>query len=65
MKKRLVWIAAGVPVAALAAATWASPHWQLYRMYAAVEARDAAAVAAYVDFPKLRASVKQLSLIHI
>lgn len=59
MKKRLVWIGAGLVVAALAVATWASPHWQLYRMYDAVEARDAAALSAYVDFPKLRASVKQ------
>lgn len=55
MKRTSAFVAAG---AALAASSWASPHWQLYRMRAAVEARDAQALSGYVDFPKLRESVK-------
>ncbi|KFI07679.1 DUF2939 domain-containing protein [Massilia sp. BSC265] len=58
MKKKTTAIAAGVAIAALAVATWASPHWQLYRMHAAVEARDVQSLSGYVDFPKLRESVK-------
>lgn len=58
MKKRTATIAAGIAIAAFAVATWASPHWQLYRMHAAVDARDAQALSGYVDFPKLRESVK-------
>ena len=59
MKNKTAAIAAGTLVAALAVATFASPHWQLYRMRAAVEARDAQALSRHVDFPKLRASVKR------
>jgi hypothetical protein len=59
MKRRSIAIGAGTAVAALALATWASPHWQLYRMFSAVEARDAAALSRYVDYPKLRESVKR------
>lgn len=58
MKKKTAAIAAGALIAAFALATWASPHWQLVQMRAAVEARDAQALSRYVDFPKLRASVK-------
>ena len=58
MKRKTAAVAAGIAIAAFAATTWASPHWQLYRMRAAVEARDAQALAHYVDFPKLRDSVK-------
>lgn len=58
MKKKALPIVAAAVVAALALATWASPHWQLYQMRAAVEARDAQALSRYVDFPKLRESVK-------
>jgi hypothetical protein len=59
MKKKSVTIIAGIAIAALAVSTYASPHWQLYRMRAAVEARDAQALARYVDFPALRGSLKQ------
>lgn len=59
MKTKPLAIGAGIVVAALAVATWASPHWQLYRMFSAVEARDAAALSRYVDYPKLRESVKR------
>jgi hypothetical protein len=58
MKKRTAAVAAGIALAALAVVTYASPHWQLYRMRQAVEVRDAQALARHVDFPKLRASVK-------
>jgi hypothetical protein len=58
MKKKTAAIAAGSAIAAFALATWASPHLALVQMRAAVEARDAQALSRYVDFPKLRASVK-------
>ena len=58
MKRTSAAIAAGAGIAVLAGALYASPHWQLYRMRAAVEARDAQALAHYVDFPRLRESVK-------
>lgn len=58
MNKKSAFVAVGILVAALAAASWASPHWTLYRMRAAVDARDAQALARYVDFPRLRESVK-------
>lgn len=58
MNRKMAALAAGVAVAAFALSAFASPHWQLYRMLAAVEARDAAALSVYVDFPKLRESVK-------
>lgn len=51
-------LAAAIAVALLAVATYASPHWQLYRMRAAVEARDTQKLAGFVDFPALRDSVK-------
>lgn len=58
MKKKTAAIGAGIAIGVFAILTYASPHWQLYRMRQAVEARDAQALAQYVDFPKLRASVK-------
>lgn len=58
MKNKTAAIGAGIALTALALSIWASPHWQLYRMRAAVEARDAQALSRYVDFPKLRDSVK-------
>lgn len=58
MKKNTAAIAGAIAVATLALATWASPHLALYRMRAAVEARDAQALSRHVDFPKLRESVK-------
>lgn len=58
MKTKTALIGAGIAIATLAAMSYASPHWQLYRMRAAVEARDAQALARHVDFPRLRDSVK-------
>lgn len=59
MKKKNLVLGAVVAAGALAVSIWASPHWQLYRMRAAVEARDAQALARHVDFPALRESVKR------
>lgn len=45
-------------VGLLTLASYASPHWHLYRMKAAIESRDADAFSEYVDFPALRESFK-------
>jgi hypothetical protein len=58
MKSKKLALAAAIAIALLAIATYASPHWQLYRMRAAVEARDTEKLAGFVDFPALRESVK-------
>ena len=60
MKTKMAAVSATIAVGAFAVMTYASPHWQLYRMRAAVDARDAQALARYVDFPRLRESVKIL-----
>lgn len=56
MRKRII---VGL-CAGLAAAGWiyASPLWTLKAMRDAAQARDAEALAAYVDFPALRADLK-------
>lgn len=56
-------IAAGALLALTAAGWWfASPWWTLWRMREAAAAGDSGALAAYIDFPALRASTKaQLS----
>lgn len=51
-------LAAAIVAVLLAIVTYASPHWQLYRMRAAVQARDTQKLAGFVDFPALRESVK-------
>lgn len=52
-------LAAGAVGALLVAATsFASPWWSLHRLRDAVARHDADAVSAQVDFPALRASVK-------
>ena len=45
----------------LAAGGWwfGSPWWTLWRMREAAEAGDAEALAAYIDFPALRASTRE------
>ena len=58
MKPRIALASAAVLALALGALLYASPHFTLRNMGKAVEARDAEAVAAYVDFPALRESVK-------
>jgi uncharacterized membrane protein YgcG len=47
-------------LALLAAGWWfGSPWWTLWRMREAAEAGDSEALAAYVDFPALRASTRE------
>jgi hypothetical protein len=53
---RLFLIAA--PLALVGGWYWASPYWTLRGMRDAVQAKDVDALAAYVDFPALRADVK-------
>lgn len=48
----------GALVIALVAALYFGPHWTVYRLRAAVDARDATAFSAHVDFPSLREDVK-------
>jgi hypothetical protein len=49
----------GAAVACLfALSTFASPYWELHRMRAAVERRDADAISEHVDFPSLRENIK-------
>jgi hypothetical protein len=50
---------AAATLLAVAATSAASPWWTLHRLQAAVARHDADAVAAQVDFPALRASVKE------
>lgn len=53
------WILAAAAVALLSAGWWfGSPWWTLWRMREAAEAGDAAALAAYIDFPAVRASTR-------
>ena len=51
----------GLAAVMLAAAGWwiGSPWWTLRQVQRAADARDAAALSAYVDYPALRADVKQ------
>jgi hypothetical protein len=49
---------AAATLLAIAATSAASPWWTLHRLQAAVARHDADAIAAQVDFPALRASVK-------
>jgi hypothetical protein len=55
------WIIALVVLVLLAGAGWAwgSPHYTLWQMKRAAEARDVDALAGHVDFPAVRASVKE------
>ena len=60
MKLRTVAVAALLAVMLAAAGWWfASPWWTLRQVQRAADARDAAALSAYVDYPALRADVKQ------
>jgi len=51
-------IATAVAVIAIAASAYASPYYALHQIKTALAERDADALAAHVDFPALRASVK-------
>lgn len=54
-------IAVAVALVLLAGAGWwlGSPWWTLWRMREAAQAGDSDALAAYVDFPALRASTSE------
>ncbi|UQV43836.1 DUF2939 domain-containing protein [Janthinobacterium lividum] len=56
MKK--ITIAAAVAVIAVAVTAYASPYYALHQIKAALAERNAEALAAHVDFPALRTSVK-------
>jgi hypothetical protein len=53
-------LALGAALAFLAGAGWwfGSPWWTLWRMREAAQAGDSEALAAYIDFPALRASTR-------
>ena len=60
MKARTIAIAALLAVMLAAAGWWfGSPWWTLRQVQRAADARDAAALSAYVDYPALRTDVKQ------
>lgn len=56
MKK--ITIAAAAAVIAVAVTAYASPYYALHQIKTALAERNAEALAAHVDFPALRASVK-------
>jgi hypothetical protein len=59
-RPRILALAAAALLALLAAGWWfGSPLWTLWRMREAARAGDAQALAAYVDFPALRASTRR------
>jgi hypothetical protein len=59
-KGRKVAIASAALLALLAAGWWVgSPWWTLWRMREAAEAGNSEALAAYIDFPALRASTRE------
>lgn len=51
-------IAAAAAIIAIAATVYASPYYALHQIKTALAERNADALAAHVDFPALRASVK-------
>ncbi|MCG5073869.1 DUF2939 domain-containing protein [Paraburkholderia tagetis] len=58
-KKPVAIAVAAVAIVAAAAYGYASPYIALNHLKAAADARDAAALNEYVDYPALRASLKQ------
>jgi len=57
--KSKIYVPIVVAIAVIAAgASYASPYWTVYEMKSAIDARDAAAFSAYVDFPSVRESMK-------
>lgn len=60
--KRWLIVLAALAVLAIGGWAWGSPYYTLWQMKRAAEARDVEALAAHVDFPAVRASVRnQLS----
>ena len=49
---------AAVIVSVVVAVLYFGPHWTIYRMKSAIDAKDATAFSSYVDFPALKESVK-------
>ncbi|HYW17673.1 MAG TPA: DUF2939 domain-containing protein [Allosphingosinicella sp.] len=60
-RRRMTLALAMAALLALLAAGWwfGSPCWTLWRMREAAEAGDSEALAAYIDFPALRASTRE------
>jgi hypothetical protein len=59
-RRQGLWVAGGAIAAFFGGGLfYASPYLTLYQMYQAVEHRDAQAISSSVDFPALRASVKE------
>ncbi len=59
MKSRFVLAAIAILIAVGAGWYFGSPRWTLYQMKAAAEAGDVEKLASYIDFPKLRSSLKE------
>lgn len=61
MSKAKIYVIVAALVAAALGAGWyfGSPRWTLHEMQAAAEAKDADKLAGYIDFPALRASLKE------
>jgi hypothetical protein len=57
-KSRMLALAAALAVLAGAGWWFGSPWWTLWRMREAARAGDSDALAAYIDFPALRASTR-------
>lgn len=58
LKNRIGIIGSVAIVLLVGAALYLSPYWTLRKMQAAIEARDAAAFSAHVDFPALTENLK-------
>ncbi|WP_020655143.1 DUF2939 domain-containing protein [Massilia niastensis] len=59
MKRQAAFVAGAVAAGLLAMSVAASPYWALHRLRSAVEERDAQAFSERVDYPLLRASMKE------
>jgi len=55
------YLAAAIGLLFVAVAGWyfGSPRWTLYQMQSAAETKDADRLSGYIDFPALRASLKE------
>ena len=62
MNRTLGSIVAVIVAALLAVSVYASPYWTLYRLKVAAERHDGDAISHHVDYPAVRASVKEQML---